>query len=78
MEKTEILKQGLFGVVVTIVAMLLGVALLLNEASPVSWLGLLAMFGGLLVAVRECLGWSKSGRLNGDATEAVADPLAQL
>ena len=44
------LKNGLFGAVITGVVMTLGVSLLVTEPSEVKWLGLLIIFGGLVVA----------------------------
>lgn len=46
------LGYGIFGVVAAIVAMVLGVFLFVTEPSLVRWLGVVAIFGGLVVALR--------------------------
>lgn len=46
------LKYGLFGAVVTVIALTLGVNLLLTEPTPIKWMGLLAILGGVVVALR--------------------------
>ena len=46
------LKQGVFGIFATIVVVVLGAFLIVTEPSPVRWMGLLAIFGGFLLAIR--------------------------
>ncbi len=46
------LKYGIFGACVTVIALVIGVDLLLTEPSAVKWMGLLAIFGAIVVAVR--------------------------
>lgn len=46
------LKYGIFGACVAVITVAMGVDLLLTEPTSVKWMGLLAIFGGAVVAIR--------------------------
>lgn len=52
------LTHGILGSIVAVLVIVLGVDLLLTEQSPVKWIGLLAIIGGIAVALRSWVAMS--------------------